>query len=151
MEKWKSVNDVLDFAIRNEEEARDFYIDLAGKVDSQAMKKVLEGVAREEEGHKTKLQNIKSSGGFEPVKAKVADLKVSDYLVEPDPARDLGYQDILILVMKKEKAAFKLYMDLAETADDLTLRDIMLGLANEEAKHKLRFEVEYDARFLKDM
>ena len=30
------------------------------------------------------------------------------------------------------------------------MRDLFLALAQEEAKHKLRFEVEYDDRFLKD-
>lgn len=151
MEQWKSVNDVLDFAIRNEEEARDFYLDLTGKVESEAMKKVLESFAREEEGHKKKLLNVKSSGSFEPVKKKVLDLQIGDYLVEPEKSNKLDYQDILILAMKKEKSAFRLYTDLAERAGDMSLREIMVGLANEEAKHKLRFEVEYDAHFLKDM
>lgn len=151
MEQWKSANDVLDFAIRNEEEARDFYRDLAGKIDNKAMQKILEGVALEEEGHRKKLLNVKSSGGFQPVETKVVDLKISDYLVVPDSNKELEYQDILILVMKREKAAFKLYINLAETATDPALRDIMIGLANEEAKHKLHFEVEYDTHFLKDM
>ena len=146
-----SANDVLDFAIRNEEEARDFYRDLAGKIDNKAMQKILEGVALEEEGHRKKLLNVKSSGGFQPVETKVVDLKISDYLVVPDSNKELEYQDILILVMKREKAAFKLYINLAETATDPALRDIMIGLANEEAKHKLHFEVEYDTHFLKDM
>ena len=46
--------------------------------------------------------------------------------------------------MKKEKAAFRLYSDLAAKTDDANRKETMLGLAQEEAKHKLRFEVEYD-------
>jgi rubrerythrin len=51
--------------------------------------------------------------------------------------------------MKQEKAAFRLYTDLAASTDDDAVRDLFLGLAQEEAKHKLRFEVEYDEDFLR--
>ena len=46
--------------------------------------------------------------------------------------------------MKKEKKAFRLYTNLAETCGDDNLEKVFLGLAQEEAKHKLRFEIEYD-------
>jgi len=46
--------------------------------------------------------------------------------------------------MKKEKKAFKMYTDLAATTEDAGLQSVFLGLAQEEAKHKLRFEIEYD-------
>jgi rubrerythrin len=46
--------------------------------------------------------------------------------------------------MKKEKKAFRLYNDLASTCGDPKLEELFLSLAQEEAKHKLRFEVEYD-------
>jgi len=52
--------------------------------------------------------------------------------------------------MKREKAAFKLYSDLAEQVGDQQTKDLFLSLAEEEAKHKLRFEVEYDEVILKD-
>jgi rubrerythrin len=62
----------------------------------------------------------------------------------------MDYQSALILAMKQEKAAFRLYTDLAASTDDEKVRDLFLGLAQEEAKHKLRFEVEYDDDFLRD-
>ena len=65
MKQWKSVNEVLDFAIKNEEEARNFYYDLATKMKKQAMAKVFEGFAQEEQGHKEKLLRVKEAGGFE--------------------------------------------------------------------------------------
>jgi rubrerythrin len=46
--------------------------------------------------------------------------------------------------MKREKAAFKLYSDLAAACSDPQVRETLLRLAQEEAKHKLRFELEYD-------
>ena len=62
----------------------------------------------------------------------------------------MDYQSALILAMKKEKAAFRLYTDLAASTEDEGIRDLFQGLAQEEAKHKLRFEVEYDDDFLRD-
>jgi rubrerythrin len=46
--------------------------------------------------------------------------------------------------MKKEKAAFKLYNDLAGAVENVKVRTLFLALAQEEAKHKLHFEIEYD-------
>jgi len=66
--------------------------------------------------------------------------------VEPDSALD--YQQALIVAMKREKAAFKLYIDLAAAVEAQELRDTFLALAAEEAKHKLRFELEYDESIL---
>jgi rubrerythrin len=57
---------------------------------------------------------------------------------------NLDFQDALILAMKAEKAAYRLYNDLAEATDDENARNMFLTLAQEEAKHKLRFEIEYD-------
>jgi rubrerythrin len=37
-------------------------------------------------------------------------------------------------------------MDLAKAAQTREIRDIFLKLANEEAQHKMRFELEYDLR-----
>jgi rubrerythrin len=72
------------------------------------------------------------------------DLKIGEYLVDVDPEAELNYQKALILAMKREKASFRLYMDISDGTDDLKMKEIFRSLAQEEAKHKLRFEVEYD-------
>ena len=56
----------------------------------------------------------------------------------------MDYQQALIVAMKQEKAAYKLYSDLAAKVTFEGLRNTFLMLAQEEAKHKLHFEVEYD-------
>jgi rubrerythrin len=83
-----------------------------------------------------------------PAPAKVQDLKIGDYLVDQKPNPELDYQEALILAMKKEKAAFRLYSDLADVTEDEKLRQVFQALAQEEAKHKLRFEIEYDDNIL---
>jgi rubrerythrin len=148
MNQWESAEEILDFAIANEEKAATFYTDLAGKMKAASIREVFEDFAREEQGHKAKLLRVKESGKMGPASQKILDLKIGDYLVEGDPGPDMDYQQALILAMQQEKAAFKLYTDLAAAADDADLRNLLLALAQEEAKHKLRFEVEYDEQIL---
>ena len=144
MQEFKNIDDILDFAIKGEEQAHQFYMDLAGKMESPAKRELFEGFAREELKHKENLLGIKKGQTLKPSGEKVQDLKIADYVVDVEPKPDMDYQDVLILVMKKEKAAYKLYRDLADLADRQDLRDTFLALAEQEANHKLRFEIEYD-------
>jgi rubrerythrin len=149
MQTFESADAVLDFAINEEEEAAKFYTQLA---DSFAgpISQIFSGFAKEEEGHKKKLLAVKSGKQFAPVEKKIMDLKIGDYLADVEAEGELDYQQALVIAMKKEKAAFKLYMKLHDTAEDENLRNLMLALAQEEAKHKLRFEIEYDERILRE-
>jgi rubrerythrin len=144
MKKFESVEEILDFAIKEEEEAAKFYKELAGKMERPWMKDIFEQFSREEEGHKAKLLKVKSGQISDLPQQKVLDLKIGDYLVEAEVTTDMDYQQALIVAMKKEKEAFRMYSDLATVAQTAELKEVLLGLAQEEAKHKLRFEVEYD-------
>jgi len=144
MEKWKSVDEILDFAIGNEEEAAAFYTGLASRMERPWMSKIFKGFAQEEMGHKRKLLEVKAGKLLIKSQDKVLDLKIGDYLVDAKVSDAMDYQDALIVAMKKEKKAFKMYTDLADAVDHEGLRNTFLALAQEEAKHKLRFEVEYD-------
>ena len=145
-----SVDEILDFAIRQEEHAANFYTELAAKMSRAHMKETFLAFAEEEKSHKAKLMAVKDGQVMLVSEKRVLDLKIGDYLEEVTPSADLDYRQALILAMKTEKAAFKLYSDLASTTDNAALRQTLLGLAQEEAKHKLRFEIEYDDNFLKE-
>jgi len=147
---FRSVDEILDFAIQAEEDAHQFYTGLAAKVDKPWIQEMLLHFAREELGHKAKLQAVKSGRRLMLPGARVQDLKLADCVAEQQPDADLDYQQTLILAMQKEKQAFKLYTDLAEAVDSQDLRELFQALAQEEAKHKLRFEIEYDESVLKD-
>ncbi len=150
MPQWNSVDEVLDFAIGQEEEAAKFYTDLAEKAAQEWMKGVFRQFAKEELGHKQKLLEVKNGKLLVPSQQKVVDLKMSDYLVAVEPTPDMDYQQALVVAMQKEKAAFRMYSDLAESVGDENVKNIFLALAQEEAKHKLRFEVEYDQYVMTD-
>ncbi len=143
---FQSAEEILDFAIQREQESHDWYMKLAEKATRPYMKKVFERFAMEEKGHKAKLEGVKQGRRILGSQKKILDLKMSDYLVaDPEvPGEELDYQQALLLAMQKEKKAFLLYTHLAERVEDEGLRELFEALAQEEAKHKLRFELEYD-------
>ena len=146
-----SADKILDFAIRQEEKAAAFYTDLATRTEIAHMKGAFLGFAEEERGHKARLLDIKAGKRMLHAEKKIADLKIGDQLAEVDVSSGLDYQKALILAMKAEKAAYRLYTTLASATDDPGLKQTLLGLAQEEAKHKLRFEIEYDDNFYQEM
>jgi len=148
--KFESVNEILDFAIQREQDAADFYVGLAKKMDRPSMKDIFLGFAEEEKGHKAKLQAVKKGQKLDLPREKILDLKIGDYLAEVRGDAELDYQQALILAMKSEKISFRLYNDLAGATQSPEMKQLFLALAQEEARHKLRFELEYDEQILKD-
>ncbi len=142
--QFNSVNEALDFAIAREEEAVQFYRELSQSVENPHTKLVFEGFSREEGAHRDRLIEIRKTGRLQPAEKQIRSLNIADYTVDVQVSPNLTYQDALILAMKKEKAAFKLYSDLAAANADPSMQSIFTMLAQEEARHKLRFEIEYD-------
>jgi rubrerythrin len=151
MKQFRNVDDILEFAITEEQKAVDFYENLAKDARSEQMRQVFIEFAGEEIKHKNRLNTIREEGVFSMPKQHVADLKISDYLVNIKPGPRMTYEEVLILAMNKEKASFRLYSDLSEKAPSDQLKQVFLSLAMEESRHKLRFELEYDEHVLRDM
>jgi len=139
-----SVDEVLDYAIAAEQSAVDFYRDLAKKVDNAAIGRMFLGFSGEEMGHKKKLEAIKSGKILQPDSRNVLNMKIAETLQPIEPNEDMSVQEALIVAMQREKEAFNLYNSLAEATGNADLKATFEMLAQEEAKHKLRFEVEYD-------
>jgi len=147
MSKFSSVDEILDFAISREEEAYAFYTQMAQRMEKPWMKKAFQDFAEQELEHKDKLQAVKQGKTQEFSAEKVADLKIADYLVSAPVSPDMTYADALTVAMKREKKAFMLYQRLANSCGD-QLKGTFEALAQEEAKHKLWLEVEYDDKVL---
>jgi len=150
MKEFETIDDILDFAIQSEQNAVDFYSKLATESRNEEMKQVFVQFAKEEMGHKAGLLKIKTNGTFTVKDEIVLDLKMSDYLIDIEPTPDMSYEQALVIAMKREKNAFKLYTHLSAKAPTPELKKIFHSLAVEESKHKLRFELEYDEYILKE-
>ena len=107
MERFSSVDEVLDFAIGREIEARDLYLKLADMVEKPEMAKVLSDLAAEELEHKKKLESVKA-GKAVIDEEEVGNLGITDHVAKVEPQARMSYVDLLIVGMKKEEKARKL-------------------------------------------
>ena len=144
MVEFESVEEILELAIGREEDASQFYLALASRSPSEEMRKVFEEMASEELEHKARLElEIIKIGKV--VKSKVdVDIGIERTVEFNESDLDMDFKDLLIMAMQKEESSFRLYVDLAARVTSEEARETLLALAEEEVKHKLRFEIEYE-------
>jgi len=143
MKTFQSFDEVVDFAINAEIEAIHFYKMLADFVEKPEIADLLSELALQESEHKSRLEAIKA-GKIHIAEQEVGDLGITDHVEDIEPYARMNYVDLLVVGMKKEEAARKLYTDLATAAQTQEQRNIFLKLAQQEAEHKMWFELEYD-------
>jgi len=145
MEKGAPDEEILEFAIAREVEAHNFFMALADRVKSPEIAKVFEDLAKEELEHKAKLElELIKTGKTLPTTEKTA-IPEHEYIIsDVDAALDMDYKDVLLLGMEKEEASFRTYINLIPSVRDEESREVLMALAEEEVKHKLRFETEYE-------
>jgi rubrerythrin len=143
MREFRSVDEVLDFAIRREIAAHQFYDELAQWAERPEAAALFEELATDELQHKKRLEAIKA-GQVAIRDEEVGSLGIADSIEAAEPKANLTYVQALVMAMQREKEAFRLYKRLASIARNQDVRDILSKLAQEEAEHKLRLEIEYD-------
>ena len=142
--KFKSYEDIIEYAVQREKDSISMYLDLAQRMSSPNLQQAFIEFAKEEQQHADMLE-------FELIKAgKAVNFNKDDFVFEtapplddPDMTIDIDFKDALLLAVKKEESSFKLYSELAAHAKDPELKNALLQLAEEEVRHKLRFELEY--------
>jgi len=149
MANLETVEDVLRCAINREIEANVFYNLLSQYIDEVHIRTICNELAGEELEHKARLELeiMKLGRTVKPAAARKADEslpKPLDYMVNMAKVIQLSLPEILIFAMEKEKAAFSFYVNSLATVTDPQCRQTILDLAEEEARHKIRFELEYD-------
>jgi len=145
MEEFESDDEILEFAIGREVNAHQFFVDLADQMDNPTMRLLFENFAKEELRHKAALElEVMKRGKVVAAPQDTADLDQTDIMVAIDPETNIDYKNVLLLAINKETKSFRLYVDLAAMVKDKESREVLLSLAEEEAKHKARFEMEYD-------
>jgi rubrerythrin len=145
MGEGSSIEEILELAITREVEAHQFYLDLVRRTKNPMMKKVFRELAEEELEHKAKFELEIMKGGKVVITAeKAADFNLSSYLENAEDVREMDYKDMLIMAIAKEKRSVRFYIELAALVKDKESRDVLISLAEEEAKHEARFQIEYD-------
>lgn len=144
MARLRTVRDVLEFAIAREMESYQFYMDLAQLPVRAEVRDMIHRLAGEELVHRIHLEALKTGEVAFARDEEVGHLNIEEKLADVTPGAGMSYADLLVIAMKKEQAAVRLYTNLASIATDRVQRTVLKKMAQEEARHKLRLEVEYD-------
>ncbi len=139
---------ILEFAIEKEIEAAEFYAEISKEEGFSGTRKMFEEFSQEERKHQKMLEDFKAHGltaSMQNYQFKwIADIKRSNYVVDLEYSPGMGYHEILMLAMKREEKALKLYNDFLDRSESEDSRTLFKVLCQEEAKHKLALETLYD-------
>jgi rubrerythrin len=144
----KAFEEIILFAIRKEVEAATLYETYANLASTEGARQMFKDLQSEEQKHKKILENLKKEDVTRYRLKKVPDLKIGDYIQDEDYYPEMSYQEALLLAIKREENSVRLYQDLSRGAEEPELKKMFLVLSQEESKHKLKLETEYDQRVL---
>ena len=146
--EFENLDAILDFAIEKEIEAAEFYTTISKEEAFTGAGQMFEEFAQEERKHQMMLEEFKSKGVTASVQDYnfkwITDIKRSNYVVDLVYSPGMGYNEILMLAMKREEKALKLYNDFLAQAGSDESKTLFKMLCQEEAKHKLALETMYD-------
>ena len=136
----------LDFAITSEREAEAFYKQWSQLAKDPAVKGLFAELAGVEHGHMEMLSQITPDEMVAGGDSSAIKLNLSEFMVDVVASPNLNLQEAMILAMKREEGAAKLYSRLAELNGEA--RSLFESLAREEERHKAKLEAEYDDHIL---
>ncbi|RJQ74951.1 MAG: rubrerythrin, partial [Desulfobacteraceae bacterium] len=111
-------------------------------------KEMLKEFSGQERKHQAILEDLKAGKIDQQLKSYkfkwVTDIKRSDYVDDVAYHPGMGYKELLMLAMKREEKALKLYNELLANAKTDAQKKVFKMLCQEEATHKLSLESIYD-------
>jgi rubrerythrin len=140
--------EVVTFAIRKEAEAFNLYTTYSDLSKNPGTKVMFKELAGEEKKHREILEGVEKKDVTEYKLETIPDLKISDFVDDQEFSPDMDYAAALRLAIKREEHAFKLYNHVGSGTENPELKKLFSVLAQEESKHKLRLEIEYDENVL---
>ncbi len=147
--KLDSLDEILRFAIRKEADAATFYR-MAADRSNPGAKKTFEELAKEEDGHRKRLE------GFNLKKIETVELKemkglgLSEGMEDVPFSPEMDYGEILRMAIKNEEKSQRLYLTTEKMVKEPDLKRLLLLLAQEESVHKERLEKIYEDDVLKE-
>lgn len=141
-----NMNEIVELCIEQEQQAIDLYTMARDQAKDETAAMKFQELVEMETAHKVALQKFELENYLD---LPPANLKVTDYLVEPVFNDKLNTQEILILAAKREDKTARMYQDLADHFEaDKNLNTFFQMMADEELRHKHSLETEYEQEFL---
>jgi len=143
-----NMDQIMEMCIDQEQQAIDLYAMARDQAKDDASKQKFQELVDMETEHKVSLRNFELEKYIE---LPPANLKVTDYLMEPLLSDNLNTQEILIIAAKREDKTAKMYQDLADHfASDSELNTFFQMMSDEELRHKHDLETEYEKEYLQE-
>ncbi len=145
MREVSSVGELLELAIAREIQAAEYLTKLAGRVADPAARGLLEQLAQEELGHKARLElEVMKEGIVAQTVGRLIDVGEPEYgeTLDIHPGSDV--KQVLAMAIRKERRSFRFYVDLAGVVLEEELHEALVQMAEEEARHLIRLEREYN-------
>ena len=141
----KRVADILEIAIKREEEAHQFYMEIHSKITDASVKSTLEFIAGEEKKHKAFLVDYRDGhfGDKGLRMSDVVDYKIAEYLEEPEINENSRPEEVYLAASHREFRSHHFYTEMANLHAAGEPREMLLKMANEELKHKEKMEYLY--------
>jgi rubrerythrin len=141
----QSMQNLIEMAVKNEEEARVFYLGLADIVEEKMAKDTLNFLAGEELAHKEFLL------GYLKGEKKIAtlpldtpiDYHIAQYAAKPDIKKNMNSSEVYLVAAHREWNSYNFYKGLASVQPAGEAKDMLLKMANQELKHKEKVEYLY--------
>jgi rubrerythrin len=143
--KNKTLEALIEMAIKNEEEAYASYMELYGIVADKIAKDTLKFLAEEEKQHKAYLLKYRDGSFRENALSLTVpvDYKIAEQMDKPEIKADVSTQEVYLIAANKELNAYKFYQDLAHIHPDGDVKDMLLRMAQQELRHKEKVEYLY--------
>ena len=140
-----TIREVLEFAIAREAEAVHYYLKMAQQANNSSTVQFFEELVSEELEHKSLLElELMKEGIVTKSVGVVQETFEKDNINKPaQTAKQMDYAEAVNMAIRKERRSFKLYVRLAGLVEDDTLRETLVSLAEEEAKHLVTLEEHY--------
>ena len=143
--KFKSIEELIRFAIRKELAASQFYFDLAEIMSNDTVKELFVEMASDEINHKQLLElEIMKLGKVIVEESPEIDRNQQNFFFKSSFGKTLSINEIIQLAIQREQASFRMYMDLYALTDDDEQKQMIMAMAEEEVRHKIILEVQYD-------
>jgi len=136
---------LIEIAIKNEEDARVFYLGLHDLVEDALARETLKFLAGEELAHKEFLQGyLKGEKKFNALGMDAPiDYHVAQYAEKPDPKKNMNSSEVYLVAAHREWNSYNFYKGLAALQPEGEVREMLLSMANQELKHKEKVEYLY--------
>lgn len=143
----KTLNDLLDTAIRDEIEAQKFYLGAIEKTKNARLKDFFKSLVEEEKGHERILSGVKEmglyNGSLTVDEEIVKQIEGAHIIPDEEPIEDMSLERAMEVAIKKETKASKIYSEMGKSNTQEELRKLFSSISADETRHARLIDEQY--------